>query len=63
MRKLFFIPIIFFLVIACLEPEHDNVYDPDNPDKARVVGIVRGYSRVYDHVRGQGPGVDCGPPQ
>ena len=43
MRKLFFIPIILFMIIACLEPEHDNIYDPDNPDKARIVGTVRGY--------------------
>ncbi len=31
------------MVIACLEPEHDNIYDPDNPEKAHIAGTVRGY--------------------
>jgi hypothetical protein len=43
MKKFLFIPIILFMVIACLEPEHDNEYDPDNPDKAHITGTVRGY--------------------
>lgn len=34
---------MIIMVIACLEPEHDNVYDPENPDKAHISGTVRGY--------------------
>jgi len=34
---------IVFMISACLEPAHDNIYDPENPDKAHLAGIVRGY--------------------
>lgn len=41
MKKLFlFLLIISFVILACLEPEHDNPYDPQNPDKAYLRGIT-----------------------
>jgi hypothetical protein len=32
---------ITILIISCLKPPRDNPYDPDNPNKANLTGIVR----------------------
>ncbi len=40
MKKLFFLPIICFLLLVCLKPERDNEYDPNNPNKAHLAGKV-----------------------
>ncbi|NOR17986.1 hypothetical protein GQ543_09830 [candidate division WOR-3 bacterium] len=44
MKKLFlFLLIISFVILACLEPEHDNRYDPENLNKAYLGGTVYGF--------------------
>jgi hypothetical protein len=44
MKKLFlFLLIISFVILACLEPEHDNPYDPENLNKAYLGGTVYGF--------------------
>jgi len=44
MKKLFFIvPVIMIVgLTVCLKPARDNVYDPNNPNKAKICGIVYG---------------------
>jgi len=43
MKKWFLLPIICFLLLVCLKPEHDNEYDPNNPNKAYLEGNVYGF--------------------
>lgn len=39
MRKIFIL-IIIILMVACLNPKRDNEFDPNNPDKAYLTGII-----------------------
>uniref|UniRef100_A0A7V0Z541 Carboxypeptidase regulatory-like domain-containing protein n=1 Tax=candidate division WOR-3 bacterium TaxID=2052148 RepID=A0A7V0Z541_UNCW3 len=39
MKRILFLLIILFCMV-CLKPPRDNPYDPDNPDKAYLTGIV-----------------------
>ena len=44
MKKLFlFLSIISLVVLACLEPERDNPYDPNNPDIVYLGGTIYGF--------------------
>lgn len=44
MKKLFlFLLIASFIILACLEPERDNPYDPKNPNNAYLGGIIYGF--------------------
>lgn len=40
MKKIFLIFGVILLITGCLEPTHDNAYDPENPNKAELVGTV-----------------------
>jgi hypothetical protein len=41
MNRLFlFILITGIITLSCLNPEHDNAYDPENPNKAKLFGKV-----------------------
>ena len=44
MKKIFYIAPMLLLIgmIVCLKPAHDNVWDPDNPNKATIKGTVFG---------------------
>ncbi|HEC78743.1 MAG TPA: carboxypeptidase regulatory-like domain-containing protein [candidate division WOR-3 bacterium] len=35
------IVIIYFFIIGCINAPHSNIYDPENPHKARITGSVR----------------------
>jgi hypothetical protein len=41
-KNRFFMPVvlIFLLLLACLNPVRDNIYDPNNPNKAYISGAV-----------------------
>ncbi len=41
-RGLLCIALFFVAIIACLNPPHENEYDPDNPNKASLSGTVYG---------------------
>jgi hypothetical protein len=43
MKRLLLLPILCLLLLVCLKPEHDNDYDPDNPNKANLEGNVYGF--------------------
>lgn len=44
MKKLFlFLLMVSFVILACLEPEHDNPYDPENLNNAYLGGTVYGF--------------------
>jgi hypothetical protein len=40
MKKLFFAPFFCLLLMVCLNPPHDNEYDPENSNKAYLAGNV-----------------------
>jgi len=43
MKRIYWIlPILIIGMLVCLSPKRDNDWDPDNPDKASVVGKVEG---------------------
>jgi hypothetical protein len=43
MKKFLVLSILCFLFLVCLKPEHDNEYDPENPNKAYLEGNAYGF--------------------
>jgi len=35
------IAIVCFLIVSCINAPHSNIYDPENPHKAQITGLVR----------------------
>lgn len=42
-RGLIILSTVCLLILSCIEPTHDNRYDPDNPAKAYLAGTVYGF--------------------
>lgn len=43
MRKLFFL-LAIMLVVVCLKPPRNNEFDPDNPNKAYLTGVIESWA-------------------
>jgi len=43
MRKYLVLPVLCFLLLVCIKPEHDNEYDPNNPNKVYLEGNAYGF--------------------
>jgi hypothetical protein len=43
MKKWFVLPVLCLLLLVCIKPEHDNEYDPNNPNKVYLEGNAYGF--------------------